>query len=358
MANRYWVGGTATWDATAGSKWALTSGGAGGQAVPTSSDDVFFDANSGAVTITISGNTGGNAELKSLTCTGFTGTVTVSDIMNVYGNFTLVAGMTWSSSAGINFGASGTLTTAGKTLTSGSLTISADSVTLTLGDDLSTTGSFSTGNASITFNANDKNLSLVSFTAVGATSTISMGTGTWTILGNGGNLTVWSIASDMTINPSTSTIKIVDTSSSAIVTFAGAGKTYNNIWWARGTSTSQCRITGSNTFNNIRDTGTATHDLRFTAGTTQTFTSWSVSGNPGALISLQTVSGTSTYTFSCASGIISADYLNIQHCIAGGGATYYAGANSVDNQAVATAGSGWIFTAPPATVNSNFFAFF
>jgi hypothetical protein len=29
MANRYWVGGTATWDATAGTKWATTSGGAG-----------------------------------------------------------------------------------------------------------------------------------------------------------------------------------------------------------------------------------------------------------------------------------------------------------------------------------------
>ena len=30
MADRYWVGGTAAWDGTAGTKWALTSGGAGG----------------------------------------------------------------------------------------------------------------------------------------------------------------------------------------------------------------------------------------------------------------------------------------------------------------------------------------
>ena len=44
MADRYWVGGTAAWDGTAGTKWALTSGGAGGQAIPTSADDVFFDA--------------------------------------------------------------------------------------------------------------------------------------------------------------------------------------------------------------------------------------------------------------------------------------------------------------------------
>jgi len=72
MANRYWVGGTGDWDATAGSKWALTSGGAGGQAVPNSSDDVFFDANSGANTVTIGS---GTAICDSLTMTGFAGTL-------------------------------------------------------------------------------------------------------------------------------------------------------------------------------------------------------------------------------------------------------------------------------------------
>ena len=55
MADRYWVGGTATWDATVGTKWSTTSGGAGGASVPTSADNVFFDANSGAVTVTVSG---------------------------------------------------------------------------------------------------------------------------------------------------------------------------------------------------------------------------------------------------------------------------------------------------------------
>jgi hypothetical protein len=74
MANRYWVGGTATWDATAGTKWALTSGGAGGQAVPTSADTVFFNANSGANTVTL----GANANCSTLTMTGFTGTLAFS----------------------------------------------------------------------------------------------------------------------------------------------------------------------------------------------------------------------------------------------------------------------------------------
>jgi len=53
MANRFWVGGTNTWDATAGTKWSTTSGGAGGASVPGVSDDVFFNAASGTCTVTL-----------------------------------------------------------------------------------------------------------------------------------------------------------------------------------------------------------------------------------------------------------------------------------------------------------------
>lgn len=77
MASRYWVGGTASWDGTAGTKWAATSGGAGGQSVPGSADDVFFDAASGAVTIT---QTTTPITVNSLNMTGFTGTFAASAI--------------------------------------------------------------------------------------------------------------------------------------------------------------------------------------------------------------------------------------------------------------------------------------
>lgn len=83
MAARYWVGGTDTWDGTALLKWALTSGGVGGQAVPTSSDTVFFDANSGANTVTL----GANANCSTLTMTGFTGTLAFSTFkISIAGN--------------------------------------------------------------------------------------------------------------------------------------------------------------------------------------------------------------------------------------------------------------------------------
>ena len=54
MAARYWVGGAGSWASTA--KWSASSGGTGGQSVPTAADDVYFDGASGLTaggTITI-----------------------------------------------------------------------------------------------------------------------------------------------------------------------------------------------------------------------------------------------------------------------------------------------------------------
>jgi len=90
MADRYWVGGTDSWDAVVGTKWATTSGGAGGQTVPTALDNAIFDANSGAVTVTVSGN----RTCADLRFTDFTGTFTVGAQVSVSGNITLSPSMT------------------------------------------------------------------------------------------------------------------------------------------------------------------------------------------------------------------------------------------------------------------------
>lgn len=52
MADKFWVGGTGTWDSATTTNWSLTAGGGGGAAVPTATDDVKFDASSGAGTCT------------------------------------------------------------------------------------------------------------------------------------------------------------------------------------------------------------------------------------------------------------------------------------------------------------------
>ena len=152
MADRFWRGGTASWDGTAGTKWASTVGGAGGASVPTSADDVFFDATSGAVTCTIaSGNTGA----KSINCTGFTGTLNFSATIAVSGSLTLVAGMTVTGTGSLQFNATGTITSAGKSL--GAITVIGAGITVDLADALTssgaitvTSGTFTTNNFNVT----------------------------------------------------------------------------------------------------------------------------------------------------------------------------------------------------------------
>lgn len=53
MADRYWVGGSGTWNNSSTANWATSSGGATGASVPTSSDNAIIDTNSGNGTITI-----------------------------------------------------------------------------------------------------------------------------------------------------------------------------------------------------------------------------------------------------------------------------------------------------------------
>ena len=151
MANRYWVGGTANWDSTAGTRWATTSGGAGGAAIPTSSDDVFFDAASTGTCTIQNSNTGA----KSINCTGFTGTITGNGAITISGSVTLSAGMTFTHTGVKTFNSTGTITSAGKTFSS--TTIDAASHTVTLNDNL-TIGS------NVTFTLTRGNLALGGFT--------------------------------------------------------------------------------------------------------------------------------------------------------------------------------------------------
>jgi hypothetical protein len=97
MANRFWVGGTGTWDASTTTPWAATSGGAGGQTVPGSSDAVTFDTSSGGGTVTV--NT--TVTVQSITAGAFTGTLDFATNNN---------NVTVSSTAGIVWAGTGTRT--------------------------------------------------------------------------------------------------------------------------------------------------------------------------------------------------------------------------------------------------------
>ena len=56
MANRFWVGGSGTWDTTSTTNWSATTGGAGGASAPGAADIAAFDSNSGTGTVTLGEN--------------------------------------------------------------------------------------------------------------------------------------------------------------------------------------------------------------------------------------------------------------------------------------------------------------
>lgn len=256
MANRYWVGGTAAWDATAGTKWALTSGGAGGQAVPTAADDVFFDGASGAVTCTVTGS----RVAKSIDCTGFTGTLAGASTpdLAVSGSVTLVAGMTLTYAGQFQFLATGTFISAGKTI--GGVRVNGAGATLTLGDALTLAsgasgyvivlnGTFTTSasNYSVTGSSitgfNNANSKIFNFNA----STISLSQAAGQLNFPGSNYTIDFGTSQVNLTASNATLST-------------SGITYYNLSFT-GTAVGNRTISGSNTFNNLTITPTATSNL-------------------------------------------------------------------------------------------------
>jgi hypothetical protein len=246
MANRYWVGGTANWDGTAGTKWASTSGGAGGQAVPTSADDVFFDAASTGACAISAGNTGA----KSINCTGFTGTLSGSGAITVSGSVTLSSGMSYSNTSQMTINATGTLTTAGKSL--GAIVINVPGGTVTLGDALTVTGfngitltagTFDLAGFNVntrSFNSSNSNTRAIAFgsSSISLTSTLpsqlilSMGnTANFTYTGTGNFVRNSIINSSIEVNTSANlsgAMNLFVNNGSSIITFI-SGSTLKNL---------------------------------------------------------------------------------------------------------------------------------
>lgn len=268
MANRYWRGGTGTWDASNTANWSATSGGAGGASAPTLNDDVFFDANSdagGIFTVTI----GTGAVCRDITIAGLDQVMTLSQgatsRLDIYGSLTLPAtNFTHNASAGSVIALRATTT--GKTITTNGVAIgtAAGSVFILegsggewiLGSALTISGSMShfTG----TFRTNNYNLTIgvnYSYLHVSTSRAIYLGTSivsiSGTAIGNGSTTT------NLIFDAGTSQINC----SAASPTFAGGGLTFNNVSFtstAAGTST----ITGANTFNNLTVTSIAATGLR------------------------------------------------------------------------------------------------
>ena len=140
MANRYWRGGSGTWNTTSTTNWSTASGGGGGASVPTAADAVIIDAASGSPTVTLSG---GPLACQSITTTGATCTITgTGPTLTVSGSITLSATTTWSILGAFTINATSTVTTNGVSFGSCAPTFNSTVGTLTLGSNLTTTASF------------------------------------------------------------------------------------------------------------------------------------------------------------------------------------------------------------------------
>ena len=157
MADRYWRGGTGTWNTSSTTNWSTTSGGGGGASVPTAADNVIFDQ-SATYNVTMTG------ALACLSITVSAGAVSfltgTTPTLQVNGSMSL-AGVTWTSTGAITFNS----ITTGRTIATGGTTI----------------------NAPITFDGVGGGWSLTSALTTGATQTTTLTNGSLSL--NGYDLT-------------------------------------------------------------------------------------------------------------------------------------------------------------------------
>ena len=349
MADRYWVGGSGQWSTAATTNWATTSGGASGASAPTATDNVIFDANSGAPLTVNSGvaNNMGCLDL-SINVSGVTIAGTGGGL-NIAGSLTLNSGTTFSKAGSTTF----TATTTGKTVTTNGVSINTGFTFngvgggWTLGGALTTPGGITV--TAGTFDTANYNLSSSSIQSTGtSTRAIVFGSSTVTVTGSGA--TTFSFASTGLTITGTGTFSATSASAK---TFAGGGVSFASMTLNQG-GAGALTISGSNTFKDITNTYSATGatTITFTSGTTTTLTQFSATGAAAKVLTLG-ASTTSAATLSAASGIISVDYMSISYSTATGGATWYAGANSTNGGN----NTGWVFTGIPASTG-NFLMFF
>jgi hypothetical protein len=274
MANRYWRGGTGTWDTTTTTNWSTSSGGAGGASVPTASDSVFFDQ-AGTYTVTMTG---------ALTCLDITvsaGTVTfatgTAPTLAISGSMSVIAGTVWSSTGAITFNA----TTTGKTITTNNISITAPIVLSgvgggwTLGSSFTQTdqNGFTVTNGSFSTSASNYAMTIYGLYSTNSnTRSISLNGSTITLTANLAAAIDFTTSTNLTFSAGTSTLSIA----SPTFNFYGGGQTFYNLNLTNTTGnafTSQTNMTGANTFTNItKSTATAVGNIVITLANSITIT--------------------------------------------------------------------------------------
>lgn len=316
MADRYWVGGAGNWTTANTANWSASSGGAGGASVPTSSDNAFFDANSGTGNVLIASTT---VSCANLTFTGFAGTILGSSgfTIAVFGNFTAGSAMTWAHTGSVEMRATSgsyTIDCAGKTL-SCSLIIgpsSASTATWTLSSALLLSGSAATLLLrSGTFDSSGFNITANTFSITGSfTKTVNLNSSLVTLAGAGGFSTAG--GSGLTLSAGTSTIALSSLSASV----NASGFTLYNISFTNtsvGSTTQTLSFVSCNDFSitGPSSSGFKTFNLQNNLTINGGLKTTGTAGNARILL-VSSVSGTAqTITINGSSSLTDIDFRDI-----------------------------------------------
>jgi len=184
------------------------------------------------------------------------------------------------------------------------------------------------------FDAVSYNVTAAILSAASTTSTVRMGSGTWTITGTGA---VWDC--NAKVYKGTANIVLSDTSTTTRI-FNGGSNAYNKLTIGGATGVSTTSIFGSTNFSftELASTKTVAHSVDIF--TDVSFGAWTVTGTAGNLVSLI---GGSTITIA-GPRVSGVDYLDIQSqtVSANSPGEFYAGANSTSS-----GGVNFILTAAP-----------
>ena len=301
MANRYVrsTGGNynaaGTWESASGLKDVV--------AVPTSSDDVFLDGQSGQLTINV------NSAAKTFNCqdgTGgvYTGTLTISTGIGftVSGNAKFASGMTiiGETTAILGINSTATLTSAGKVWPC-SLTLTGTTPTFTLADNWTVLGPLSLAttivlDGSILYLYN--NLGMTGGPVTGTTSIVLKGHGTWSA-----SSSTYTLANNLTIDSIITTISGTVYYKTGILTHtSGRLVSTSSTLDLRGA----CTLNLTKDFwNQVTFTTAGTYDVQglWCTGTIAiaaacTWTNFNILGAPPILITTATTQTVSAATFS------------------------------------------------------------
>ena len=360
--NIYWVGGSGNWGDQ--SHWSTTSGGPGGTCMPTSYDNVFFDANSFSDTAQVVVINQNSVSCLNMDWTGAKFTPTLAgpynNALHIYGSLVLNPNMHMNFMGLTTFDAD----TTGNTITSYGQTFMNAVSFQGFGGSWSINDDFSASNMILTrgtFYTNNHVLNVGHFDAYNSNPrAIYLGSSVVNCSD------VWSMSSsNMIFDAGTSTInmrsglpqlKTFGLTRFYDVNFTSYNVTINlhlpQILWTgtnffhNVTFNGNAYITGNNVFNDLTFTPGKTYILQ--AGTTQKINgNFNSMGKGGFPIRIQSDIADSAATINKAIGVVCLDFLRISDNIATGGARFFAGINSENIRG----NGGWIFSTTAAPIH-------